>query len=147
SPSSATYTVLPAEITGTVAVGNTVTGDTSTATGKVIAIEDEAIIVTQVSGTFVDGEDLTVSAVVQATMTGDPVTGGASTPQLNATYLNLAADVYRALIQAVPGEGPVRGVCRFNGVLYAWRDNVGATAMAIHKSTGSGWSAITLGRE
>lgn len=147
APSAATYTVLPANITGTVAVGNTVTGATSAATGKVIDLEASAIIVTQVSGTFTSTENLTVSAVVQATMTGDPVQGGASTAALNAEYTNLAADVYRALIAAVPGDGKIRGLCRYNGVLYAWRNNVGNTAMAIYKSTTGGWSAVSLGRE
>ncbi len=147
SPSDATYTVLPANITGAVAVGNTVTGATSAATGKVIAIEAAAIIVTQVTGTFVTLENLTIAATVRATMTSAPVPGGASTTQLNNTYLNLAADVYRALIGLVTGSGPIRGVCRFNGVLYAWRDNAGATAMAIYKSSAGGWVAVNLGRE
>lgn len=147
APSAATYTVLAANITGTVAVGNTVTGATSAATGKVIDTEASAIIVTQVVGTFVSGENVTVSAVVQATLTAAPVIGGASTAALNAEYLNLAADVYRALITVVPGEGPIRGVCRFNGVLYAWRNAVGGASMAIYKSSGSGYTAVALGRE
>jgi hypothetical protein len=147
SPSDATYTYIPATITGTVAVGNTVTGASSGATGYVIAVESAAIIVTQVVGTFTSGENLTVAAVVQASISSTPFESGASTPALNATYTNLAADVYRALIAAVPGSGPIRGVCRYNDVLYAWRNNVGGTEMAIYKSTTSGWSAVSLGRE
>lgn len=147
APSDATYTVLPANITGTVVAGNTVTGATSAATGTVIDTESAAVIITQLVGTFVSGENLTVSAVVQAAMTADPVTKGASTPALNAKYLNLAADVYRALILAVPGEGTIRGICRLSGVLYAWRNAVGGATMAIYKSTISGWSLVPLGRE
>lgn len=147
APSDATYQVLPATITGSIEAGDTVTGDTSGATGTVIAIDSQGPIVTQVSGTFVDGEDLLVSAVVEATMTDDPIPRGAPTPKLHSVYLNLAADVYRALIQAVPGEGPIRGICRYNSVLYAWRNNVGSTAMAIYKSTTGGWSLVALGRE
>lgn len=148
SPSAALYTVLPVNITGTVAVGNTVTGATSAATGKVIAVvSTTSIIITQYTGTFTSSENLTVSAVVQATMTSSPVAGGAPTPALNATYLNLAADVYRALITVVPGEGPIRGIARLDGVLYAWRNAVGGASMAIYKSSGSGWTAVDLGRE
>ena len=146
-PSDAVYTVLPANITGTVAVGNTVTGATSAATGYVIDLEASAIVITQLTGTFVSGENLTVAAAVQAVMTAAPQPSGGSTPALNAEYLNLAADVYRALITVVPGEGAIRGVCRFNDVLYAWRNAVGGLSMAIYKSSSSGWTAVSLGRE
>lgn len=52
-------------------------------------------------------------------------------------------EIYRALITAVPGSGPVRGVAYFNGTVYAWRDNAGGTATVMHKSTAGGWVAIT----
>src|SRR5690606_18119371 len=62
-------------------------------------------------------------------------------------YRALAANAYRLNIVAVPGSGPIRGVCRFKGALYAWRDNAAGTAMDIHKSSPAGWSAGALGME
>lgn len=53
-----------------------------------------------------------------------------------------AAALLRAEIDAVPGSGPVRGVCVIDDVLYAFRDNVGATKQEVWKATASGWSAI-----
>ena len=35
----------------------------------------------------------------------------------------------------------------FNDVVYAFRDNVGATAGDMYKSTASGWSQVTFGNE
>lgn len=146
-PSDGRYQILACTITGTIAVTNTVTGDTSGATGVVIAVAAAYVIVTKVTGTFQDAEGLEVSAVVQATTTDDPFDNDAPTPLLDVTYKNLAADVYRADIAAVPGSGSVFGVLRYNNVLYAWRNNVGGTAAVMHKSTAAGWVALDLGRE
>lgn len=54
-------------------------------------------------------------------------------------------DAARAAIQAVPGSGMVRGVWHYGGSVYAFRDNVGATAGAMWKSSGAGWTAVELG--
>jgi len=48
----------------------------------------------------------------------------------------------RAPITAVPGTGPVRGVVRFAGTTYAWRDNVTLSACVMHKATAGGWQAM-----
>jgi hypothetical protein len=52
-------------------------------------------------------------------------------------------DNRRSAIQAVPGEGPIRGVFAFEGVKYVFRDNVGATECNLFKSSVSGWVAVT----
>jgi hypothetical protein len=67
------------------------------------------------------------------------------TGRLRALFGRLAADVYRADILAVPGSGPVRGLVDIGGVVYAWRNNADATAMAIYKSSATGWTAVSLG--
>lgn len=64
-----------------------------------------------------------------------------------AQDLVLLADVRRALIGSPAGSGPVRGVCYFAGALYALRDNVGATAGALWKSSPTGWTAVPLNEE
>ena len=51
-------------------------------------------------------------------------------------------DALRAAIGPVPGSGPVRGVWRFGGVVYAFRDNAGATACVMHKESAAGWVAV-----
>lgn len=146
-PSDATYTLITAAITGTIAVGDTVTGGTSGATATVISRPSGQVIVTAVTGTFQDAETLLVSAASQGTVSGTPAVGGASTSLLHATYNNLAADVYRALIAAVPGSGSILGVIQYSDVVYAFRNNAGGTAAALYKSSGSGWTSVALGRE
>lgn len=146
-PSDATYSILNAVITGSYAIGDTLTGGTSAATGVIIAADSDYFVLTKVTGTFQDGEDLEVSAVAIATADGTQIEGNASSALLDAQYLNLAADEYRSDIAAIPGSGPVRGIVSFGGVRYGFRDNVGATACVMHKSTSGGWSAVALGRE
>ncbi len=149
-PSAATYGILNVTITGSFAAGDTITGATSGATAVVLAVvtstDPDYLVVTKVVGTFV-AETLNVSASPQGTITGAPSTGAASTPALNAAYLNLAADQYRADITAVTGSGSTIGICRLGGVTYAWRNNAGATAVAIYKSSSSGWVNVPLGEE
>jgi hypothetical protein len=143
SPSSATYTLLPVALTGSVAVGDTVTGVTSAATAVVIALETAALVVTKTSGTFVSGETLNVTGNPVGSLTGNPVQNGAGTPKLHGQYLNLAADAYRADIGAVPGSGAVRGVWYYAGDLYAFRNNAAGTEAVMHKATATGWVAVT----
>lgn len=153
APSEAIYYILEVTISGTIVAGNTVTGATSAATGYVVAVnttydEDQAFLVlTKLTGTFVDGENLTVAAVVQANTDSTADASAAPTLQLNAFYRNMAADVYRADIGPVPGEGKIRGVWCLGDTVYAVRNNMGSSAAVIHKSTVGGWSAIALGRE
>lgn len=146
NPSDASYSTLTANITGSIAAGNTITGATSGATGVVFIVSGTTVGYTKASGTFQAGETLRVAGVPQGTVTAlGPATP--LTSQQSAQYLNLAADVYRADIQAVPGSGAIRGVAFYNGVVYAWRNNVGNTALVMHKSTGSGWTSIPYGFE
>ncbi len=143
APNDAVYYVIPATITGTIAVGDTVTGLVSGATGEVIAVEAAAVIITKLTNTFNGSEALQVSAVTQATMTSSQVISGASTNDLHWLYLSLAADVYRADILAVPGSGNILGVWYYDGTVYAFRNNAGGTESVMYKSSGSGWTLVT----
>lgn len=145
NPSDARYNVLTCTLTGAVAVGNTVTGYTSAATGKVIAVDGGNVVITRETGIFLIGEALIVSAVNVGTISA--IAGAVADGLQDATYKSLAAADYRADIAAVPGSGSVRGVCFFNGSTYAWRNNAGGTALAMYKSGSSGWTAVTLGIE
>lgn len=146
SPSAADYAVVTLTDMSNVAVGDTIRNAGSTASGVVIATSGDNVIFTMSVGEFTIGEDVYVGASVVAQVAEyDP--GFSPTEMEQAQYKALAADEYRLLVQAVPGSGPVRGVLRMDGVTYAWRNNAAATAMEIHRSTSSGWSAVSLGYE
>lgn len=147
SPSDATFGVLQVAFTGTIVVGNTITGGTSGATGVVFYVDVPGGIVayTKATGSFQVAETLLVAAVPQATVVelGAPTTSALFSAQMQ----NLAADVYRADITVVPGSGPVRGITYLNGVLYAFRNNAGGTAVDIYRSSATGWTAVPLGSQ
>lgn len=158
APSAATYWVINFT-TGTAAVaeGDTVTGATSTASGKALIAgvvstgsyggSDAAgyLVLTGVTGTFQTGENLQVTAVTKCVSSSTAALRGASTDADNTTWGRDAIDTARALIAAVPGSGVLRGGWIYNGVRYAFRDNAGVTAGALYKSTTSGWSLVALG--
>lgn len=144
SPSAAAYTMLPVTVTGTIAVGNTVTGATSAATGVVLAVVSGNLVLARVSGTFTASENLTVAAVVQGVTAGLQAINGTLQPSDHADYALLAANDQRAFILVVPGSGPIRGVWVFNDIVYAFRDNAGATAGTMWKSSAGGWVQVTF---
>lgn len=146
APSSATYQIIKfSAFTNLPAVGNTLTQATSGATATVIAVNNAMgafyVAATQVSGTF----DLTHLVSVGATPIGIPVSPLASiSAKTNAQYLAAAADVYRALIGAVPGSGNILGVVgmTFSGAdhVYAFRVNGGT--VKLYKSSAAGWVLV-----
>ena len=147
APSAATYYIMAATFSGSAAVGDTVTGGTSGATGTVIALTATSFVITQLVGTFVSAENLDCGSGVIAVSTSTAIIASAATALLHATYNNLAADVYRALIGAVPGSGSILGVFAYKDRIWAFRNNVGGTAAVLYGSSASGWSAITFGKE
>ena len=139
--SSKSYWLATVALTGAVAVGDTITGVASAATGVVIAIESATVLVlAQVTGTF-QAESITVGTVSAVTA------ASASDPSNHADYNNLAADNWRAQIATITGSGAIRGVWYYEGSWYAFRDNAGGTAGDMWKATGSGWTQITFGKE
>ena len=145
SPSAAIYNLFQCNLTGAVAVGDTITGMSSVATGKVILVDGGTVVITRETGTFIATEGISVGGVQKGTIT--TISGVATDGLEDATYKALAADDYRADIFAVPGSGPVRGIAYYGGTVYAWRNNAGATALKMYKSTTSGWSEVSLGVE
>jgi hypothetical protein len=147
SPSLGSYSIITATITGSPSVGQTLLGNTSGATGTIIALPGDSFVLSKVVGTFQSGEALRIGAPTVATATSAAIPNSASTALLAAQYINLAADSYRSDIGAVTGSGDIRGVCMLNDILYAFRDNAGGTACAMWKSSTSGWTAVSLGEE
>ena len=142
SPSAGMYRYCTVTMTGAVAVGNTITGVTSGATGVVAFVGTGELVITKVTGTFTGSESFQVAAVTVGSMLSIPSPGGYPTNIGNAIALNATADIYRADIAAPTGTGSQRGLGLLRGVPYSFRDNAGAGA--IYKSTAGGWSAVTL---
>ena len=146
SPTDATFSLVQlASFTNVPTVGQTLTGFTSAATGVIVVIAPTYLILTKLTGTFLNTEVVKVGGTTIGTAVPNMTT---LSSLLSAQYTQAAADVYRADIAAVPGSGPIRGVvaATFSGtdVVYAFRDNVGGTAVAIYKSSGSGWVNVPL---
>ena len=147
APSSADYWVMTVTITGTIAVGNTVTGAISSATGKVLQVNANQLIINRMTGTF-GVESIKVGVTVVGTVSTTAINAG-DTPTLHAQYKSMTANDYRASIAKVPGSGPVRGCWYYGGLLYAFRDNAAnpATSCDLYKSSASGWVQVPYGKE
>jgi hypothetical protein len=114
------------------------------ATCKYIKTVTGGMAVTAVVGTIPDATTITRSAVNVGSTAASAESSYSPTAEAYATDLKDAAAIYRALIAKVPGSSAVRGVFWWQNTCYAVRDNAGGTAGVLHKSTASGWSAITL---
>lgn len=146
-PSTATYALLTVALTGTVNVGDVVTNTGATVFGTVIAIPSSTVLVlTNITGVFSAGA-IKVGATTVGTAAGSQSPGAASTPALDAAYTALAANVYRAFIQQVPGSGRILGVHQYNGHVYAFRNNALGTGAAMYQDSTAGWVLVPLGRE
>ena len=157
-PSTASYWFLNFDA-GDLAIseGNTVTGANSGASGLAIitAVVTSGsyaannavgyIVLMNVSGTFTNNDPLQVSGATKVTLNGTAVERGASNDTDDATWMQDAAATARTAIAAVAGSGNMRGVATLAGVTYAFRDNSGATAVDVWKSTTSGWTQVALG--
>ena len=159
APSAAPYLYVQFdEGESAIAAGQTLTGLTSGATGKVLenaTITSGSIGATNakgyvglgnVTGIFVDGEELHVGATLKAFVDGDPVVNAGPDDVTDMRWRKLASTAQRALITAVPGSGPVRGVWVYRGNVYAFRNDAGGTAGIMHKATAGGWTTVALGR-
>ena len=150
APSSADYTVVQVvSFTNTPSVGQTITQTTSGATGYIIGVGSNYVVVTKVTGTFDETHSITTPGPV-AIGTATVATVVFTSLQ-SAQYLNSAADVYRSDISAVPGTGAVLGVVStiFNGLdyVYAFRANVGNTAVDLYQATAGGWVQVPFYNE
>lgn len=145
-PSDATYELIACTMSSTPAAGTALT--IGAATMLFVKLVDGGILVTGLSGTVAGSTNIVAPGptVVGATVS-NPALSGQVTAADEAQYLVDAADIYRALITAVPGSGPVRGVHLYGGFLYAFRDNVGATAGVMHRAQTIGWVTVDLGEE
>lgn len=147
APSDAVWTWLRVDDASSLTLGDTITGDTSGATGTLVYIDTETdllvpnLAVTKVSGTF-EAEDANTAAF---SITAAQV-GGAPNIDLLLEFRYAAQEEYRGDIDAVPGAGPVRGVWQIRDRVYAFRNALGNANGEVYKATSSGWdnTAVTL---
>jgi hypothetical protein len=122
-------------------VGDTLTGEVSEATGQILAVTDTDVYVFLLGDTEFLEDEAAVGPSGSITIT-DSKRNDADSLAEEKTYRSLAMEAARALIDIVPGSGPVRGVWQYKGVVYAFRDNEDASACEMHKSTKSGWMLV-----
>lgn len=140
-PSDAEIVAIEADGTWSAAavVGSTAAGGISGATGTICYYSDTLIALTEVVGTFVNGEVLQVGAAsIGIADTSSP----SVSPLVLNDMLAGAAEIYRAEIEAPPGSGPLLGACVIDNVVYAFRNNEAGTQQDVWKATSSGWVAV-----
>lgn len=145
SPSSGQYALIIIAQTGPISIGATLTGQTSGASCRVLQLTP-SFIVSRLSGIFLLGENLLSPGVV-GSITSLPQVGAAPASSDDANYTLLAANDLRLDISAVPGSGTIRGVKLYKNKVYAFRDNLLATAGLMYVATSTGWSPISFGSE
>lgn len=143
APSRAQFGVVSVTLTGAVAAGQTVTNPVTAASGYVVDVVENALLLTKIVGALNAGDSLFVGPTQVGVVTSTPA------PTLSAAdiakYSSLAGDAYRQDINPVPGIGPVRGVIFLNDTLYAFRDTASGTAGAVYRSSPNGWLPVPLG--
>lgn len=113
-------------------------------TGETNYVNSGDLILHEVTGAYLDEDDLDIATVKFAEARGDSSINGETDSTADASYTALANANAPAGAAAPTGSGPVRGVWFHEGVLYVFRDNAGATACDMWKSSLSGWVQITL---
>lgn len=126
------------------AVGDTLVGVTSGATGIICDITGVEVAVADTVGAFQVGEVVQVSASNVGTVAAFGTLDFSTLRQ--ARLRNRAYDARRNLISGVPGSGPV-SVGSLNGVVYAWRANSAGQTLRMHKQSPTGWQEVPLGSE
>ncbi len=156
APSDASFTMLDVTITGSIIVGDTVTGAVTGDTGVVIAKDtypddptQTYLVITKKVGLWDNAtENIEVTASVEGNMDAIGYADSAPTSQRAAQYNNLAADIYRADIAVVAGEGDVWGVFLLGSTKYALRNKVGGVTAGLYKHHATtGWTEIALNEE
>lgn len=139
-PSDAMPVGVAATVTGTIVSGDSLT--IGAATALFVRLIPGGLLVTRVVGTIPPLTAIMVGATQVGTTAAVVNQPYASSPKEEAQALYDCGEILRNLILAVPGSGPVRGAWMLFGVVYAARDNVGATRADIYKATATGWSLV-----
>jgi hypothetical protein len=139
------------------AVGTVLTGATSGATGIVLLaggadfgdgygfvnLDGKTAVYLSSSIPLATGEDITISGSPAGTIETAYTPNTENVDSHEMYFKWLAVEMRRSLVQAVPGAGPVHP-WRYNGTLYAFRDNADRTACFMWKEDpAAGWALVT----
>jgi hypothetical protein len=113
-------------------------------TGENNYVNSGDLILHQVTGDYTATDDLDIAAVKTAESKSASSINGETDATKDAAYTALANANAPTGADAPTGSGAIRGVWMHEGIVYAFRDNVGATQCDMWKATGSGWVQITL---
>jgi hypothetical protein len=139
APSTALYYTLEVNNGELVALNSTLVGQSSGASGRVIAKDGNTIGLTNVVGAFVVGE--TAGSV---TVTRGLFLDGLDEVEASDAWQLLAESYYRGLIQPVPGTGPILGCVQYKDRAYAFRESAGLVQM--YRTTPAGWEQVPFGQ-
>jgi hypothetical protein len=102
------------------------------------------LVLTNVSGSFVHGENILVSSVSRAKASGTNELGTMGDENYAVNYLG-AVTYTRNQITIVPGSGPILGIGVYRGVVYAVRNSADGQTAAIYSGSSSGWTLLKGG--
>ncbi len=140
APSDAAFWVVVVSDSAGLSAGDVLTGDVSGASATIINLAaDNQVVVTALAGSYQEGE-----AANGITISSPEVVYDSDTELEHDEWKALAAGYYRALIQPVPGSGPVRGVFRHLGSTYACRDNEDGSRCIVYQASAAGWEPLSL---
>ena len=157
APSEAVYSLLNFDAGSGAAIvaTNIITGATSTETAEVLSVTLSSgtwgvdavgfLVIFNLSGAFQNNENIEVSASVRAVTNGVPAERGSTLSADDETNQRAAIEARRADIAAIPGTGSINGVWLYNGLVYAIRNNAGASAADMYVSSASGWTLVDIG--
>ncbi|OXE35258.1 MAG: hypothetical protein CGW95_15000 [Phenylobacterium zucineum] len=145
-PNSYGYMCAQVAASISIAAGGTMTGVTSGASAYIIATDAQGFVYyVQQTAPFLNGESIRVNGIPAGYILIEPYQRQDRSDSFGSICMALSADQYRPAITAVPGAGPIRGMCYYNGSLYAFRNAADNLTTGIYKATASGWSAVSLG--
>jgi hypothetical protein len=122
-------------------VGDIVYGSQSGASGEVLHVDADEIILIHVNGTFVRGETVSEVSGTVKYISQDASLGHVSRTQL---YRRLTVERFAQAINPVPGSGPIRGLAVFHHEVLAWRDNAKGDETVLWRSSPSGWGKVKV---
>jgi len=146
APSKQEYAVLQVAEDATATVGQTISGETTGAEGKIVWMSPDGlyIAVTRLlpGFSFGDGENLLLG---ESTVVATVVNASPSIDSFTDNDIAYAtAEDFRADIDQPPGVYGIRGVAIIGNTVYCWRDDEDLTSANIYKSTPDGWELVPL---
>lgn len=149
SPNDALYYTLYVTPSSVFMAGVSVYGVNGSAYIVKLEATKNRIILTNLVGSLSvnDALSFTNGGETIATATSSGLVTSEEDYDLNAEYTLLAQNYYRNFIGQVPGINAVRGVWKYNAIVYAFRDSLDGIFGGMWKQSTTGWTSVDLGNE